>query len=325
MMRAPTIKEVAAKSGVGIGTVSRVLNNSPQISEATRKKVMDAIKELNYVPNVAGKRLSQSRSNVIAVVVPVINHPFFSKLIEELELAADARGYSLLVASSQHRIEKEQEILNRLAQRQADGAIFVTHYEHQTSDFDNLAIVTIDRHLGKNIPIVTSDNYEATKKGVEYLIEKGCQKIAYLGTRATQTSEVTLREKAYREVMEAHHMPSIVINKDVGHGEEGKLIDELLEEHKGFDGVFVSGCILAYELQNRLGTAGVKVPEEVQIVSYDGDFSLNRHSKITTLEQPIKPMAEKCIELLINIIDGKNERGIINIFDCAFIKGNTTK
>ena len=170
-MRSPTIKEVAAKSGVGIGTVSRVLNNSPQISEATRNKVMKAIKELNYVPNVAGKRLSQSRSYVIAVVVPVINHPYFSKLIEELELAADKRGYSLLVASSQHRIEKEQEILKRLAQKQADGAIFVTHYEHQESDFDNLAIVSIDRHLGKNIPIVTSDNYESTRKGVEYLIE----------------------------------------------------------------------------------------------------------------------------------------------------------
>ena len=195
-MRSPTIKEVAKRSGVGIATVSRVLNNSPQITEETREKVMKAIKELNYVPNVAGKRLSQSRSYVMAVIVPVINHPFFSRLIEELELAADEKGYSLLVASSQHRIEKEQEILKRLREKQADGAIFVTHYEHQESDFDNLAIVSIDRHLGENIPIVTTDNYEGSKKGVEYLIEKGCKKIAYLGTRASQASEVTLREKA---------------------------------------------------------------------------------------------------------------------------------
>ncbi len=323
-MRAPTIKEVAAKSGVGIGTVSRVLNNSPQISEETRKKVMDAIKELNYVPNVAGKRLSQSRSNVIAVVVPVIYHPFFSKLIQELELAADKRGYSLLVASSQHRIEKEQEILNRLAQRQADGAIFVTHYEHKESDFDNLAIVTIDRNLGKNIPIVTSDNYEATKKGVEHLVEKGCKKIAFLGTRATQTSEVTLREKAYRDVIESHHLESIVINKDVGHGEEGILIDELLA-HKDIDGVFVSGCILAYTLQDRLELLGIKVPEQIQIVSYDGDFSLIRRSNITTLEQQIKPMAERCVELLIQILNKEENIEKMNKFECSFKKGKTTK
>ena len=109
-MSSPTIKEVAAKCGVGIGTVSRVLNNSPHISEETRQKVLAAIKELNYVPNVAGKRLSQKRSYVLAVIVPVIYHPFFAKLIEELELAADERGYSILVASSQHRIEKEHEI-----------------------------------------------------------------------------------------------------------------------------------------------------------------------------------------------------------------------
>ena len=132
-MRQPTIKDVAIRSGVGVGTVSRVLNNSPQISEQTRKKVLKAIKELNYVPNVAGKRLSQNRSYVIAVIVPVINHPYFAKLIAELELAADAKGYSLLVASSQHRIEKEREILKRIAQNEADGALFVTHYEHQES------------------------------------------------------------------------------------------------------------------------------------------------------------------------------------------------
>ena len=324
-MRSPTIKEVAAKSGVGIGTVSRVLNNSPQISEATRKKVMAAIKELNYVPNVAGKRLSQSRSYVIAVVVPVINHPYFSRLIAELELAADKRGYSLLVASSQHRIEKEQEILKRLAEKQADGAIFVTHYKHQESDFDNLAIVSIDRHLGKNIPIVTSDNYESTRKGVEYLIEKGCKKIAFLGTRANQASEVALREKAYVDVMKEHDMECIILNKTVNHGEEATLINELFSDYQGFDGVFVSGCILASTLYNRLNLLNVKVPEDLQIVSYDGEFSLDNHAVITTLEQPLNLMANRCVELLIKLINEENDIEKISKFNCRFIRGETTK
>lgn len=141
-MSTATIKEVAKRSGVGVGTVSRVLNNSPQISEETKAKVLKAVEELNYVPNIAGKRLSQKRSYVLAVIVPVINHPYFAQLIAELELAADAKGYSLLVVSSQHRIEKEQEILKRLAQNEADGAIFVTHYAHDERDFQNLAIVS---------------------------------------------------------------------------------------------------------------------------------------------------------------------------------------
>ena len=321
----PTIKEVAAKSGVGIGTVSRVINNSPQISAETRAKVLKAIEELHYVPNVAGKRLSQNRSYVLAVIVPVVDHPYFTKLIAELELAADKHGYSLLVASSQHRIEKEKEILQRVAQKQADGAIFVTHYEHDESEFKNLAIVSIDRHLGENIPIVTTNNYEATKQGVEYLIEKGCKRISYLGTKPSQASEVIEREKAYRDVMRAHHMEQIVVNKEIKHGEEEALIDSLFGTDKTIDGIFVSGCILANVLKKKFEKEGCKLPEEVQVISYDGEFFRTGNKIMTTLRQPLHEMAEKCVELLIKLINKEENIEMMNKFDCQFIKGDTTK
>ena len=324
-MPGPTIKEVAARSGVGIGTVSRVLNNSPQISEATKKKVLQAIDELNYVPNAAGKRLSQNRSYVLAVLVPVINHPFFANLIAELEMAADEHGYSLLVVSSQSRIEKEQEILKRLAQNEADGALFVTHYEHKEEEFKNLAIVSIDRHLGKNIPIVTTNNYEATRQGVEYLIEKGCKKISFLGTKPSQESEVILREKAYRDVMKEHGMEEIVVNREIKHGDEEALIDELFGTDKTIDGIFVSGCILANVLRKKFEKEGCKLPEEVQIVSYDGEFFRTSTKRMTTLAQPLDLMAKKCVELLIDLIDKKENIQMMNKFECRFEKGDTTK
>ena len=324
-MRSPTIRDVATRSGVGVGTVSRVINNSPQISEKTRKIVLDAIKELGYVPNVAGKRLSQNRSYVIAVIVPVIDHPFFSKLIAELELAADEKGYSLLVASSQHRIEKEREILKRLAQNEADGALFVTHYEHQEKEFENLAIVTIDRHLGKDVPIVTTNNYEATKEGVEYLIEKGCKNIAFLGTKPNQASEVFLREKAYLDVMKEHHMEPIVINEIVEHGQEKALVEELFKNHQNLDGVFVSGCTLADILYREARNRGINIPNELQIISYDGDFSSDQHAHMTTLEQPLDLMAKECVELIIKKIKEETDINLYNKLDCRFKKGETTK
>ena len=324
-MSSPTIKEVAARSGVGIGTVSRVLNNSPQISEETRQKVLKAIKELNYVPNVAGKRLSQKRSYVLAVIVPIINHPFFSKLIAELELAADEKGYSLLVVSSQHRIEKEHEILKRLTQNEADGALFVTHFQHDEKEFQNLAIVTIDRHLGNNVPIVTSNNYEATKEGVEYLINQGCHKIAFLGSKPEQLSEVSLREQGYRAAINERHLEPLVINESIEHGGEETLVDEFLDKHQGFDGIFVSGCVLADILVKKMKERGLNIPKDVQVVSYDGEFFRYKPPRVTSLEQPIDLMAKRCVELLIKLIDKKDDFERINKFDCRFVKGDTTK
>ena len=324
-MSAVTIKEVAERAGVGIGTVSRVLNNSPQITEETRKKVMAAVKELNYVPNIAGKRLSKKKSGVIAVVVPVIDHPYFAKLTACIEREADKNGYSILLATSQHRIEKEHEILRRLQQNEADGALFVTHYEHNEDEFKDLAIVSIDRYLGKNIPIVSTNNYDATRQAVEYLIEKGCKKIAYLGTKPNQVSEVSYRKMAYTDALKARRMEPIIVNENIGHGEEMELIDELLEKHKGFDGVFVSGCTLATLLYNRLKALNIKTPDEVQIISYDGEFAPDDVHRITTLEQPLDVMAKKCVELLIKKINGEKVDDKVVKFPCRFIKGETTK
>ena len=261
---------------------------------------------------------------MIAVLVPIIDHPFFARLVSNLEIEADKKGYSLLLATSQHRIEKEHEILRRLQQGEADGALFVTHYEHHEDEFKGLAIVSIDRHLGKNIPVVTPDNYEATKKAIEHLIEKGCKKIAYLGTKPNQVSEVSLREKAYEDVCKKHNMPLMIVNQNVGHGEENKLIDELFNSYKEFDGVFVSGCTLATLLYNRMKLMGIKTPEDIQMVSYDGEFSLDDVHHISTLEQPLDLMAKKCVELLIDKINGKEVESLSK-FNCRFIKGGTTK
>lgn len=324
-MSSPTIKEVALKSGVGIGTVSRVINNSPQISEKTRKKVLQAIDELGYVPNVAGKRLSQKRSFVIAIIVPVIDHPFFCKLIASLELAADAKGYSLLVVSSQHRIEKEREVLKQLAQKQADGALFVTHYDHSENEFKNLAIVTIDRHLGKNVPIVTTNNYEATKQGVEHLINKGCKKIIFLGTKPNQVSEVSLREKGYLDAMKENHLEPIVVNDVIKHGQEEMLVKGIFEKYPDIDGAFVSGCILAHQFYDEARNRGIKVPEQLEIVSYDGEFLNSSNIHITALEQPLDLMAEKCVDLIIKRINDENDIELMNKYECRFVKGDTTK
>ena len=324
-MAKPTIVDVAKKAGVGVGTVSRVLNNSPQISETTRKKVLSAIEELKFVPNVAGKRLSSKKSNVIAVLVPVLTHPFFSNLVAEIEKEAEKVGYSLLLCCSQHNIDKEKEILGRIASKEADGAIFVTHYEHDEKDLEKLALVSIDRHLTKNIPLITTNNYEATKEALESFLSQGLKKIAYLGTKSDIPSEVNKRAKAYLDVMKEHELEPILIHKNIPHGEEIELVEQLLNTYKDIEAVFVSGYSLARLLSQELEARKIKVPEELQIIYYDGDCSFEKSVKMTTLAQPVSLIAKKSVELLIARIEGRSNIPMYTEFKCEFIKGNSTK
>ena len=323
-MKTPTIKDVAKRSGVGIGTVSRVLNGNAQTSEATRAKVLKAVAELNYLPNTIGKKLSQNRTYVIAVVVPVITHPFFANLVENIEIEADKKHYSVLLSTSQHRIEKEREILNKISRKEADGAIFITHYEHDESEFNNLAIVSIDRHLGNQIPIVSTNNYQASKEGMEYLYSHGSKRIAFLGSKPTSPSEVSNREKAYLDFTKEKGITPIIVNEVVDHHEEGALVEKIVKEYPKYDGVFVSNCTLARILVKKLTDRGVKVPEDVQVLSYDGDFERNSFLRISSMRQPIELMAKKCVELLIQLIDKKEINEKMSVFDCQFVKGATT-
>ncbi len=320
-----TIIDVAHRAGVGVGTVSRVLNNSPQISEATRKKVLKAIDELKFVPNVAGKRLSSKKSNVIAVLVPVLTHPFFANLVAEIEKEAEKSGYSLLLCCSQHNIEKEKEILTRIASKEADGAIFVTHYEHEEKDLENLALVSIDRHLSKDIPLITTNNYDATKEAIEYFINQGLKKIVYLGSKTDIPSEVNKRAEAYLDTMKEHNLEPVLINKNIAHGEENELVEHLLSEHQDAEAIFVSGYSLARLLLQKVEARKIKIPEQLQIIYYDGDCSFEKSTNMTTLAQPVALMAKRSVEVLIAQIEQQLNIPMYTEFKCEFVKGNSTK
>ena len=164
---ATTIKDVAKYAGVGIGTVSRVINNEGAVGETTRKKVLEAMKALNYSPNNMASQLRRKETRIIALLVPIVSHPFFAKLAYYIEDEADRFGYSTILVSSQQRVDKETEIIKRIKHKKVDGAVFVTHYIHDEEDLKGCPIISIDRVLGQNIPYVTSDNYEATKKAIK--------------------------------------------------------------------------------------------------------------------------------------------------------------
>ena len=321
----PTIKDVAKKSGVGVGTVSRVINGGINVNKETHERVLNAIKELNYIPNSLGAKLRTNQNKVFALLIPLINHSFFSELTAHVEKEAEKYGYSILLVCSQNHEEREKEIINKLNRNEVDGVIFVTHYDHRDEELKNKNIVTIDRHLVGYIPFVSSNNYDSSKKAIEYLIKNGCKKIAYLGSKPYVDSEVLLREKAYLDVMEENCFEPMMISSVINHGEEQEKVNEFIEKYPDIDGVFVSGAAMSQVLYRTIKKQGKKIPEDVQLISYDGFFGEFREgNEITCIEQPVEEMAKSCIKILIDLINGEKPKKE-NIFSSKFIINQTTK
>ena len=321
---ATTIKDVAKHAGVGIGTVSRVINNEKAVGAQTRKKVLEAMETLNYSPNNMASQLRKNETKIIALLVPIVNHPFFAKLAYYVEDEADRFGYSTILVSSQQRVEKEIEIIRRIKHKKVDGAVFVTHYIHEEEDLKDCPIISIDRVLGKNIPYVTSDNYEATKKAIRYMIERGAEKVGFIGSKPLVDSEVMERERAYRDVMAEYGMPIRMVNESMQHGEETVVVADFMERHPDVDGVFVSGYTLSQVFYDAVMETGRRIPDDVQMVSYDGIFKQWSASNMTSVEQPIEEMGRQVVRLLIKKIHGE-ETCTRTVLKTKFVLGTTTK
>ena len=319
-----TIIDIAKYAGVGVGTVSRVINNEKSVSEKTRQKVLDAMKALNYSRNNMAFKLRKNETRIIALLVPVINHPFFAKLAYYVEDEAGKFGYSVILVSSQQRVDKEAEIITKIMHREVDGAVFVTHYMHEEEELKNCPIVSIDRTFGENIPYVTSDNYDATKKAIKYMIERGAKSVGFIGSKPLVASEVLERERAYLDVMEEYNMPVRMVNEVMQHGEETAVVADFIEKYSDVDGVFVSGYTLSQVLYEAVIDLGKKIPDDLQIVSYDGVFKQWSMSNMTSVEQPIEEMARQVVRLLIKKIRGE-ETCQRTVLKTKFVLGTTTR
>ena len=319
-----TIKDVARYAGVGVGTVSRVINNEKAVGEKTRRKVLEAMKALNYSRNNMAFRLRKNETRIIALLVPVVNHPFFAKLAYYVEDEASKFGYSVILVSSQQKVDKETEIITKIKHREVDGAVFVTHYMHDEDDLQSCPIVSIDRTFGQNIPYVTSDNYDATKEAVRFMIERGAKRVGFIGSKPLVASEVMERERAYLDVMAEYEMTPRIVNEVMQHGEETTVVADFMEKYSDVDGVFVSGYTLSQFFYEAATEQGKKIPDDLQIVSYDGIFKQWGISNITSVEQPIEEMARQVVRLLIKKIHNE-ETCHRTVLKTKFVLGTTTK
>lgn len=159
-----------------------------------------------------------------------MSHPFFSKFIQAVNKEVYKHNYSLIILESENKFEKESESIDLIHHNKVDGLIFVTHNANLPFDF-NIPIVTIDRHI-KDVPCVSSSNYDSTFKALEYLYDKGARNIGFLGGRPEMPSEVNLRYDAYCDFIKKYHLENHSLFEPVSHGEEYKMTEVFLKKRR---------------------------------------------------------------------------------------------
>jgi len=306
----PTIKDVAKKAGVSVTTVSRVLNNRGYISEATRRKVYQAMEDLDYHPNEVARSLFRKKSNIIGLIVPTVAHPFFGELTSYLETYAYSRGYKVLICNSQLNALKEQEYIWMLRRNQVDGIVMASHtLEVEEYKKLNLPVVSFDRFISSRIPYVTSDNYQGGRLAVEHLLQRGCTKIAHLCGSLDLDMLANQRHRAFMNVAEEKNIPYCTVQTDVNVfevDEYEELLTDLLVRHPDLDGLFLNSDIMAIAAIKVCGKLGMRIPQDIKIIGYD-DVSIASlvSPQITTIRQPLAQMSELSVKLIEDLVKKK--------------------
>jgi len=310
MINLANIKDVAKLAGFSVGTVSRVLNNRGYISDETRRKVDNAMKQLDYVPNELAKSIFRQYTKNIGVIVPFITHPYFGKVVESLEYYASKINYKILLCNSYFEKEKEIEYFKMLKGNKVDGIVLGSrNIDISDAIGDNLPIVTIDRILREDIPCVSSDNYQGGVLATQHLISKGCKRIAHIGGSPSLHLMANLRSEAFTDTCRKNNIEPIIVSANEDQFFSMSYYDDiknLLKSHPDVDGIFASNDIIAAQTIQVATQYGLKIPDDIKLVGYDDTtIALFTTPKITTIHQPIEQISKYAIELLVNEINGE--------------------
>lgn len=299
----PKITDVAKLAGVSPTTVSRVLNNRGYISDQTRTKVYDAMKEINYTPNELARSLYTKRSNIIGLIIPTTSNPYFGELAFYIENFCADLGFKVLICNSLNRVDKEKEYWEMLLRNQVDGVIVGTHNRGVIdSEEHHPPVIAIDQYISKHFPVVESDNYRGGELATYHLLQKGCEQIIHLNGPRELDTPANYRRKAYEHVMnEMGKEPITYEIKNVFSKEnQVKVIQKLLSDIPDVDGVFASDDLIAATLMRETQ----KIDKKIEIVGYDGTETTRLLlPNLTTIRQPIKEIAETSVNALIEIIE----------------------
>lgn len=301
-----TIKDVAKHANVSVATVSRYLNKKGYVSKEAEQKVKEAIAALNYKPNSVARSLYHKTSKMLGLVIPDITNPFFPELARAVEDVALTYGYTVVICNTDEDIDKEKHYIEALKSKYVDGLIIATHELDEKDYLDlDLPLVMLDRTIGETIPSVRSNNREGAKLGANYLIERGCRFIAHIHGPLTIRTAYD-RYLGFKDIVNQDQTRHEIVESAFDIDESKQKTLKLLREYPEIDGIFTSSDVMAAGALKAAQSLGLRVPEDIQIIGFDGiPLGEMLIPSLTTVSQPIYKMGTLASRLLIKQIEKK--------------------
>ncbi|MBM7845732.1 LacI family DNA-binding transcriptional regulator [Herpetosiphon giganteus] len=323
-----TIKDVAKRAGVGIATVSRVLNESPNVLPETRARVLAVIDELGYRPNHAARQLVTAKTNAIAIILPFLTRPFFIEVLRGIESVVANSEYQLIIFNVDSPEQRTRYFNTLPFLGRTDGLLIVSlplaPPEIKRLQAANLPAVMIDTQAG-NLPSVVVDNVGGAFKAVEHLISKGHQRIGFVSGQLEPDLGFTVnrdRQRGYEAALTAHHLPvqakylrAGFDRRDWGH----QAALELLDLAEPPSAIFAANDDLAFGIIDALRERGLKAGDDLAVVGYD-DLEMAQLIGLTTIHQPMEQMGRKGAEVLLAALNEGTRRPTLHTLPVNLIE-----
>jgi LacI family transcriptional regulator/LacI family repressor for deo operon, udp, cdd, tsx, nupC, and nupG len=329
--RTPTIRDVARRAGVGVGTVSRVLNDSPSVTKATHARVIKAIDQLGYRRSSTARSLSLGRSHAVGVVAPFFTSPSVVERLRGVVERLAERGYSLVLFSIETP-QQESITLQELARQRVDGLLVISlplsPDELAALRRDDLPVVMVD--VGHDeLPHVVIDDVRGGELATEHLIEKGHERIGFVGDVPTNPFGFTSserRRKGFKRVIRRKRIRAANAPEALGgYGrvEARRLAEELLSADDPPTAVFAASDMQAIGVLETAGSMGLRVPDDLAVIGFD-DIEMAGVIGLTTVRQPLYETGARGADLLLAAIEGEADSALEELKPLVVIERDTT-
>jgi len=328
------IADVAKEAGVSVATVSRVLNNDPKVKEDTRRKILEIINVMDYKPNLLGRNLRRSQSNIILVLVPSIEYPYYTAVIKGIEEIAASNGYNIMLCNTDYKQQLEKSYIEMMRTRLSDGAIFlsptISAEELRTIGEIYPVVQCAEMKDPANVPHVSIDYSGATHEAIEHLIGIGKKRIALVSVRNEYMSTLGI-EEGYRKAMAEHsledHIKVIPAEDYFLYSGYQSMKDYLSDGNEPeVDAILCIGDLLAIGAIKAIKEKGLSVPDDIAVIGFD-DIQQASFSDppLTSVRLPKEEIGRMAMQLMLEQLQEKKDVSKVSLNYELIIRGSTVK